>query len=421
MRLTSRKTQLACAAVVVAVAVSACSSSGSSSPAAGGSTTGASAGGTGSASTGKPIKIGIINDSTGVASSGFKKTEVGVKAYINALNAAGGVNGHQIQYVIADSTSSPTGAQTAAQKLVQQDKVFAIISVTSYFFGAEQYLLKAGVPVLGTGFDGPEWIDPKNTNLVNVIGAYNPASAYASSGQAVKKLGGTACGSIGYIESPSASGSAKAFGLSCAAAGLKNAYNQNIHFGDTNVGPTALQMKAKGVDSFYTAVQPATSFALAAALKQYNVTPKVAILPIGYGSDLLADKAATQAANGFYFVLQSAPVELNNAATQTLKARMAAAGETQSPGSNEMVPYLSLAALAAGLKNAGSDPTQQSLLTALRGIKDFDGEGLLAPEKVDFSSYAPTQQCSWYVKLDGSTFVPQTDLSPVCGPLLSTS
>src|ERR1700761_7532465 len=137
-----------------ALALSACSSSpksaaGSSSPGTGSSSpassaSSASSGGTGDGST---IKIGVINDSTGAAASGYQTTEKGIKAYVNYINGQGGVNGHKLSYVFADSTTTPSGALSAAQKLIQSDKVFAIISMTSDFYGAEPYVLKAGVPV----------------------------------------------------------------------------------------------------------------------------------------------------------------------------------------------------------------------------------------------------------------------------------
>src|SRR5262245_19337241 len=41
--------------------------------------------------------------------------------------------------VIGDDQSTPQGALTAAQKLVQQDHVYAVLPVSTYFYGAGQY------------------------------------------------------------------------------------------------------------------------------------------------------------------------------------------------------------------------------------------------------------------------------------------
>src|SRR5262249_5911209 len=89
-----------------------------------------SGGGSGGTSSG-PIVIGVVSDLTGVASSGFVTDVKGVQAYLSRVNAAGGVNGRKIQYVVGDTTSTPTGALTAVQKLVQNNNVFAIVENSS--------------------------------------------------------------------------------------------------------------------------------------------------------------------------------------------------------------------------------------------------------------------------------------------------
>ena len=53
-------------------------------------------------------------------------------------------------------------------------------------------------------------------------------------------------------------------------------------------------------------------------------------------------------------------------------------------------------------------------MKSLRGVSDFDADGLLSPEKIDFSNYEPTQSCQWLVTLQDKKFVP-VDGSPFCG------
>src|SRR5258708_9542751 len=114
----------------------------------------------------KTITIGFVTDLTGVASSGFLTSKLGIDAYLNRINAAGGVNGYKIRYVLADDTSTPTGALTAVQKLVQQDNVFAIVEDSSDFFGAAPYTLQQNIPVVASAINGPYWRDPKATTIL---------------------------------------------------------------------------------------------------------------------------------------------------------------------------------------------------------------------------------------------------------------
>ncbi len=378
-----------------------------------------SSGGSGGGATGpegsKTIKIGVVTDLTGAASSGFTTNNKGIDAYLSRINAAGGVYGRKIEYVVGDTTSTPTGALTAVQELVEKDNVFAIVENSSDFYGAEAYALQAGIPVVGSAIDGPIWSDPKNTNLFAAAGANNTDYVQLTQGQYMKGQGATKCASIGYSSSVSSQKAASDFIKSCEAAGLKSGYlNNQVPFGSTDVGPIALAIKNAGVDGVYLPVVPNTAFALIGALRQLGVKPKSIMLATGYGGDLLQSKAAILAAQGVDFSTIGNPAEANTPATQQRAADLARVGVTGPPTFAEQEAYLTMSAFVAGLKAAGPNPTRESFMKAMRGIKDFDAEGLLAPNKVNFSDYAPSTGCLWVARLEGEKFVvvPGT---PICG------
>ena len=78
------------------------------------------AAGTAGASSGgakETLTIGVLTDESGLGASGNQTTPLGVKA--GTLLAA--KEGYHIKYVVADTATSPTGALTAAQKLVEED------------------------------------------------------------------------------------------------------------------------------------------------------------------------------------------------------------------------------------------------------------------------------------------------------------
>jgi branched-chain amino acid transport system substrate-binding protein len=381
-----------------------------------GSTGGSGAGSTGGAAGSKTITIGVVSDLTGVASSGFITDVKGIQAYMNRINAAGGVNGYKIKYVVGDTTSTPTGALTAVQELVQQHNVFAIVENSSVFYGAEAYALQAGIPIVGDAIDGPIWTDPKNTNLFAAAGVINPNYTILALGQFMKSQGATKCASIGYSSSVSSQKSASGFIKSCETAGLKSGYlNNQVPFGSTNVGPIALAMKAAGVDGIYLPIDPSTAFALAAALHQLGVKLKSVLLATGYGGDLLASKAAVQAAQGDDFSTTGDPAEANTPATRQRAADLAKVGVTGPPTFAEQEAYLSMSAFVAGFRAAGANPTRASFMKAMSGMTNFDANGLLAPEKVNFRDYAPARVCMWAARLEGVSFsvVPGT---PICAP-----
>jgi branched-chain amino acid transport system substrate-binding protein len=68
-----------------------------------------------------------------------------------------------------------------------------------------------------------------------------------TTGELIKKLGGTNLASVGYSISPRSSEAAKAAAISAQLAGLQVGYlNTKFPFGDTNVGPAVLAMKQAG-------------------------------------------------------------------------------------------------------------------------------------------------------------------------------
>jgi len=368
------------------------------------------------------IKIGLLTDLTGIYSSAYTTAAEGINAYVTMVNDDGGIDGHKLSYVAADTASTPTGAETAAQVLVQRDNVFAVVADSGVTFGAEPYLLQQGVPLVGAPLDGPEWDSPKNTNMFASTGTMDLNSVSSAPGEFMKAHGVTSCAAIGDQNSASAA-SATADVESCVAAGLKNGYvNSQQAGGSTDVGAIALAIKKAGVNGVDVPAAPSTGFALLAALKQLGVNLKVLLLDTGYGGDLLASSASVQAGQGVMFASQGQPAELNTPATQKMAAALAKVGVTGPPTFAEQVSYISMAAVAAGLKAAGQAPTQKSFMGALRTIDDFSADGLLSPGAVNFSEYnqagagSVAAGCVFAAQLEGSKFVP---LAPVCGRKIS--
>ena len=97
---------------------------------------------------------------TGSDSSNSVNIPKGFAARIDAQNAAGGVNGRKITYVVEDDASSPTTAATAAETAVNAG-AFAVDYNSPFAFGAIKYLTAAGIPVVGGAYDGPEWSEPQ--------------------------------------------------------------------------------------------------------------------------------------------------------------------------------------------------------------------------------------------------------------------
>ncbi|MGO8864444.1 MAG: ABC transporter substrate-binding protein [Acidimicrobiales bacterium] len=374
--------------------------------------------GTAGASSGgakETLTIGVLTDESGLGASGNQTTPLGVKAGI--LLAA--KDGYDIKYVVGDTTTSPTGALTAAQKLVEEDHVSAVIGNSAVFFGAAPYLTANHIPVIGVAEDGGEWTTAKN--MYSVFGFLNPADVSSTAGLLYKLLGAHIMGTLGYGISPSSADSAKGTAVSAQAAGLKVGYlNADFPFGGTNVAPEALAMKTAGVDGLYGSVDPNTNFALITALRQDGDHLKVAVLPDGYGGDLTqAGPGALASGQGVYFELSYEPVEMHTAATEQFASYLKKAGVSGLPTYAEYNGYISVAALVDALKTAGTNPTPQKLISSLAGVKNFNAAGLLGSHSFDLNDRAGTAvgigACEYVTKLSGTNFELVKGADPICG------
>lgn len=396
--------------VALAVTLAGCSSSNSSSS----STTSASSGGGAT----KTITIGVIADLTGPAASGNKTAPQGVQAG----TAYAKRNGITVKYVVADTATNPTSALSAAQQLVQQDHVSAVVCVSSIAFLFSNFLTQQGIPVIGAAEDGPEWITSKN--MFSVYGPIDSTKVSTTVGSFMKSQGVTNLGALGYSISPISAEAAESAAASVEAAGLKAGYlNASFPFGSTNVQPVALAMKSAGIDALVPTTDPNTAFSLVTALRQLGVNLKVALLATGYGGDLQqAGPGALEAAQNVYFSSTFEPIEMNTAATQQIKNDMKSIGVTTDPTYAEYVGYAAVAMLVQALKSAPANPTPSQLVDALGGIKSFNAAGLYGTHSIDMSNRAGeaigVDNCLWITKLSGSKFdlVPGAD--PICGSII---
>lgn len=96
----------------------------------GGSGTGSSGGGGGGGSA-APYKIGALLDLTGSYSALGTNEQQAVQLYADRVNASGGINGHKLQIVVADTTSSESEAVNQLRKLATQDDVIAVVGPSS--------------------------------------------------------------------------------------------------------------------------------------------------------------------------------------------------------------------------------------------------------------------------------------------------
>jgi branched-chain amino acid transport system substrate-binding protein len=154
-----RRNAFALASAIVLLA--ACSSTSGSSPSASsGATTAASAPASagGSAAAGGTIKIGGGFALTGDEAALDVPAANGAKLAVKQINAAGGVNGSQIEFIIHDSQYKPDVTAQTAKQFVEQDKVPVMIGYTDTdsVLAAGKPFQDAKIPFITVGATSPK-------------------------------------------------------------------------------------------------------------------------------------------------------------------------------------------------------------------------------------------------------------------------
>src|SRR5437867_12953776 len=96
------------------------------------------------------IVLGCSNSFSGpLAYTGEQATRFGVDLYLKVVNDAGGINGRKVRTVYYDDGFKPQEAVANTRKLVEQDKVFAVIAPqgTAPVSATLEYLEENKVPL----------------------------------------------------------------------------------------------------------------------------------------------------------------------------------------------------------------------------------------------------------------------------------
>ena len=271
----------------------------------------------------KAIKIGFIYPASGVAASISASALGGFQARIGRQNAAGGINGRKIEIVSRDDASSGANL-TAAQDLVENEHVFAVVNASPFAFLSYRFLLEQGVPMIGNGADGTYYQQKGNEDILSSAGNGLPFgdTTYDTPARAMKMAGAKKVGVLAYGAASSSVATAKAFmAYAVPGVGLDPVYtNTSVDFGTSDVGPLVLGIKNAGVDAVYLPMAASTNIAVAQGLEQAGVNMKATILATGYGQDFLDSPAAATMPPSALFSAPGKPVELKDPATKRFQA-----------------------------------------------------------------------------------------------------
>lgn len=153
----NKRIALACLAVLAGVAVVGCKDEKANAGATEGGT--AVAGGrplpeaAGNTAEGDTIKIGMIASLNGELKPWGEDSRKGAQLAVDEFNEAGGLNGKKVELLVEDSASKAEQGKSATEKLINQDKVVAMVGevASGITMPAAQVCQETGVPLVAVG------------------------------------------------------------------------------------------------------------------------------------------------------------------------------------------------------------------------------------------------------------------------------
>jgi ABC-type branched-subunit amino acid transport system substrate-binding protein len=224
--------------------------------------------------------------------------------------------------------------------------------------------------------------------------------------------------SLGYSISPLSSQAAKNYTAEAKHAGLKAPYlNTAVTFGATDFTSEALAIKKAGANLVTPSLDGNSNFALLQDLRNAGSSAK-GMLATGIEPTVVGSSSWT-ALQGSYFFEVWQPTQLNTKSTtafQSALKKYEGVPTSTFPDWSMYESWLGATLMIKGLLLDGSNPTSQGVISKLRGVTNFTGNGLLS-HPINYKALAKKQYgptCVYYLKAEKSGFVPQ-NTTPICG------
>jgi branched-chain amino acid transport system substrate-binding protein len=321
------------------------------------------------------VTIGAHGPITGPAAYIGLAGRDGMLLALKEINAAGGVNGRRITAVFEDDGHTPTKALAAVKKLVENDKVFMIMSVggSNATVGAVDYMKEKGVPYYVSIASAPQVTWPHARNLfrggTTETARYGELYAeFLATNYKAKRIAIMS----GREEYPRNEGDATVDKLKSWFQ-MAPVTRVEFNIGDKDFTPQLVEVQKTNPEVIAFFGNPAEAAIAMRQAKELGLKQ-----PFFVGSNMVdpslvtAAKANAEGVVGFslipYLPGSKAPDMMKWEAAWKKEYPNAPAGR---PNNFDLLAYGDTYVVAEGMKRAGKDLTTDSFIRALEGIHDY--------------------------------------------------
>jgi ABC-type branched-subunit amino acid transport system substrate-binding protein len=359
---------------------------------------------------GDRIVVGALVSETGPLPADFAPVLAGARAYLDTVNASGGVDGRRIdlEYVL-DDQSSPAVDASQARTLVEEDHVFAVVAVATPSFTGGSYLAANNVPSFGLAVNA-QWMDGPSLfgNNGSYIGFSSPRLQPVF---LAEQLHVRAAAILAYNVAQSSAGCT---GVATAFRRYKVpiAYEDlSIPAPATDLHADVTRMKRAGVDMVVSCMDLGGNLLLSQTMQQEGLTGVAQYWSDGYDESALAQYGA--AMQGVYFAEANVPFEVSRLypgrypGMDAFQAALSRYEHGTMPSEAALAGWTSANLFVDGLRAVGRDVTRSRLVAAINKMSSFTADGILAPVDWRSAHSGPGPlNCAAFVQVRGKRFVP---------------
>ncbi|MBL0141935.1 MAG: ABC transporter substrate-binding protein [Betaproteobacteria bacterium] len=324
------------------------------------------------------IVIGQDIDLTGSIAVRMKPLMAAADAYIERVNAAGGVHGRRIKVIRTDSANKPDRTKENVKTLVERERVFAMwgISGTGNVAVALPYLTERGVPLVGSTSGADSFYAATHPMLINMKAGYGDEIR-----RMARHLNDTYMKRVGviYLDNGFGRQAFKSAEIALKESGLEMVAVAKVKEDSSDL-PQAVQAVSKATPSavmLLTLSGPAPKL-----IEEYlksGARPQFLALSI-VATDALYKAIGDKARGIIVTQVVPFPFDRSVAISREYGELMRAKGVTEVSHSG-MEGLILAKGLVDGLRAAGKDLTRERLIRAFESMRDHD----LGGYKLSFS------------------------------------
>ena len=351
------------------------------------------------------IVLGCSNSFSGpLAFTGEQATRYGVDLYFRVVNEQGGIHGRKVRTVYYDDGYKPQDAVANTRKLVEQDRVFAVIAPqgTAPVAATLEYLEENKVPLLfpfqGSPitrgrpwvFSGMTLYDRQSRMMIDYLVGERKLRTFAAL----------------YQDDEYGKAFLSAFQKDLGRHRLKLAAAEPVKRGATDVSAQIARLQAAKPQVVFLVLTPGPG---AQALRErqkigWTDTLMVSSGPLTDERYLALAGAAAEGVEGLSLWPDPAASTLPGVVAYR-EAMQKHFGKNE-PNRYSLSGYFAAMLFTEGARRAGRDLTRGSLVTALESIKSWES-GILPP--VSIGPDHETQKQGFWVRVEQGRFRPLTE------------